>query len=238
MLLCEHASPQIPTKYRFLFPDLEIAKSHRGYDLGAHGLSQGLKASLGGHLFAGKVSRLMIDLNRSLNSPQLFSTYSRRLGSEEKKILIQKYYKPYRDRCLAHIEKALKKNRPIVLLAIHSFTPSLKGKTRETSVGLLYRPQKIREARLARHLRSELQGSCPKLRVDFNRPYRGYTDAHLNDVVDYFNSDLIHPLFIEVRQDILKSLQKTVSLQRGFERALVNYSTSLGAGSTRRSRTL
>jgi hypothetical protein len=67
----------VPSRYRALFRDQEaVLKTHRGSDLGALWLARELATALEAPLFAGSVSRLLIDLNRSLHHVKLFRDHA------------------------------------------------------------------------------------------------------------------------------------------------------------------
>src|SRR6187402_2752140 len=97
VLTCEHAVNTIPDQYQCLFTDAkDVLNSHRGIDLGAGSLAAAISQSLGIPLFTAEVSRLLIELNRSLGHHQLFSEFTGLLSETEKQTLIRKYYLPYR----------------------------------------------------------------------------------------------------------------------------------------------
>jgi predicted N-formylglutamate amidohydrolase len=64
-----------------------------------------------------------------------------------------------------------------VHVAVHSFTPRLRGEGRNADVGLLYDSKRAREASLARRWKASLRVSAPRLRVRYNYPYRGGSDG-------------------------------------------------------------
>src|SRR6267142_572465 len=75
---CEHGGNRIPAPYRRLFREQRaLLDSHRGYDPGALVMAKALASAYRAPLVASTVSRLLIDLNRSIGHPQLFSTMTR-----------------------------------------------------------------------------------------------------------------------------------------------------------------
>ena len=69
MLVCDHASHQIPAKYGDMGLSDEERLSHIAWDPGALSVSLGLSARLDAPLVASRISRLVIDANRDTTSP-------------------------------------------------------------------------------------------------------------------------------------------------------------------------
>ncbi len=65
----------------------------------------------------------------------------------------------------------------MVHLAVHSFTPVLKGVERMVDVGILFDPERAFERRVAGRWRAALAERDPELRVRFNEPYDGRSDG-------------------------------------------------------------
>ena len=101
LLTCEHGGAEVPAKYRGLFRSRaaqSALRSHRGSDHGALWLAKTLQRSLRAPLLASTVTRLLVDLNRSLGHPQLFSEFSRPLDPAARVSLLESLYYPHRDR--------------------------------------------------------------------------------------------------------------------------------------------
>jgi predicted N-formylglutamate amidohydrolase len=74
IITCEHGGNRIPAPYRRLFREQRaLLDSHRGYDPGSPVMAKALARAYRAPLVASTVSRLLIDLNRSISHPQLFS---------------------------------------------------------------------------------------------------------------------------------------------------------------------
>jgi len=183
VVTCEHATRFVPARYRRLFDGREeVLTSHRGWDPGAVRLAARIARRLGVRLHRGPVSRLLVECNRSLGHPSLFSEFARALSPEEKERLIRRYWRPYREAVEAEISRHLAHGRRVLHLSVHSFTPVLDGRVRGADVGILYDPARPGERDLANRWRTALLAEFPTIRVRRNYPYLGVADgfgAHL-----------------------------------------------------------
>lgn len=179
LVTCEHASNEVPVRYRPLFAGAEgVLAGHRGWDPGALELARGLARHLRAPLFVGRVSRLVVELNRSPDHPDLFSRWTRRLPPPEREAILDAHYWPFRSAVAATVERAMRAGRDVLHLGVHTFTPVWRGRVRATDIGLLYDPRRPLEREWARGLKESLVVRLPGLAVHFNRPYRGWTDGH------------------------------------------------------------
>ena len=175
---CEHASKRVPLAYRKLFRGRErLLDSHRGWDPGALELARHLARAFDAPLFRGVVTRLLVDLNRSLDATTLFSEYSRRFSDEDRERLVRRYWRPYHDAVRLAAERKIARGERVLHVGVHSFTPVFHAKRRPTDVGILFDPDRPRETRFAEAFRSALRAELDGLRIDWNRPYTGTTDA-------------------------------------------------------------
>lgn len=179
ILSCEHASARVPPRYARLFEgQREILATHRAVDLGAWPIAQVLRRRFRAPLYGGKVTRLLVDLNRSLhNARSLHSEFTKHLSAAGKRDLYEKYYLPYRDAVEKEIRRRLGRGESVFHLSVHSFTPELRGVTRNADVGLLFDPSFRREKNRAAALRRRLKEKAPDLRIRYNYPYKGTMDG-------------------------------------------------------------
>ena len=178
MVTCEHGGNRIPPEYAGLFRGWQrVLRSHRGYDAGALAMARDLAAVLRAPLVASTVSRLLVDLNRSLSNPRAWSAATRSLPPAERHLLVQRYYAPHLVKVAGIVEQAIASGRRVIHLASHSFTPVLNGHRRTCDVGLLYDPARPGEALLAQLWKDALAEQAPRLRVRRNYPYAGKGDG-------------------------------------------------------------
>ena len=177
LLTCEHGGNEIPVAYRSLFNNAKAALStHRGLDIGALDLFRAMEP-IADASYHSTTSRLVVELNRSLHHPSLFSNWTKGLTQEEKERVLAEHYVPYRSEVEAYIRDTLKKQEAVMHISVHSFTPEMDGIVRNADIGLLYDPSRIPEKRFATAWAHSIREHAPDLRVRMNYPYRGTSDG-------------------------------------------------------------
>ena len=178
VVTCEHGGNRIPPEYAGLFRGWQRAlRSHRGYDAGALAMARDLAANLHAPLVVATVSRLLVDLNRSLSNPDAWSAATRTLTPAEKERIVRRHYAPHHRRVAAVVDDAVAAGYRVIHFASHSFTPVLNGQVRTADVGLLYDPSRRGEVKLAAHWKAAFAELAPQLRVRRNYPYAGKGDG-------------------------------------------------------------
>lgn len=196
MLTCEHASNRLPAAFKKFVP-ADIQRTHRAYDIGALKVFRKLvKFAKPEFSCEGKFSRLFVDLNRTITNKSAFSEYydafeaSDKSAAEKAKATATAYWKEYRENIekfvMQNIGKSSKaagkknagnKGSAIVHLGIHSFTPVLNGKPRNTDIGILFDPARPQERAYANVIKDEIKRLHPHMKVRFNYPYKGTSDG-------------------------------------------------------------
>ena len=166
LITCEHATNFVPKKYAKLFDPL-ILKTHRGWDPGALELAESMAKALKAPLIVGEVSRLLVELNRTV---KIFSPF---VPPELHQELLDHYYHPYWEK----VKNALKTKKNILHLSIHSFTPVYEGRVRKADIGILYDPKVEDEKNFATHWQQTLKEQFPGWIIGKNTPYRGTSDG-------------------------------------------------------------
>lgn len=168
----------MPPSYRALFRGAgEVLKSHRGWDPGALALAQRFAEAFPAKLFFSTTTRLLVELNRSLHHPKLFSDYTRGLSRDAKQQVIETYYLPHRQAVERYIASEIAAGRSVLHIGVHSFTPQLNGEVRHADIGLLYDPARKKERQFCAAWRTALLAAAPDLRVRKNYPYLGTADG-------------------------------------------------------------
>lgn len=200
ILTCEHASGHVPARYAHALAGRAAQaalKTHRGLDLGAVTLARDLSKLLGVPVLEGRLTRLLIDLNRSAGHENLLSEWSRHLDSGDVQAL-RAIHVAHWNEAQVRVERA---KGQVVHWAIHTFTPVLHGKTRNFDVGLLYDPKRPREVLEASRLRSALLGRGISVRR--NAPYRGVANCLPTAFRRRFSAARYAGLELEVNQQLL-----------------------------------
>jgi predicted N-formylglutamate amidohydrolase len=201
VISCEHGGNRVPPAYRHLFQtNRRLLESHRGWDPGALECANRLASKLKAPLISGRTSRLLIDLNRSLQNRNVFSRYTHNLPPEERRAIINTIYLPYRLRLQAIITKVIRRYGFAAHFSIHSFVPVLNGRSRDADIGILYDPGRRRETALASRLLAQLKVRNGQLRIRRNYPYRGSTDGATTHFRKLFADQVYAGVEIEINQ--------------------------------------
>ena len=174
--------------------------SHRGYDPGALAVARDFSAAFDAELVYSTTSRLLVELNRSPQHPQLFSEASGRLSREERERLLQRYYFPYRNWVEMQVREAIARSTSVLHISCHSFTPRLHSVERRADIGLLYDPARPGEIDFCKVWQRAIRRLAPSLVVRRNYPYRGYADGLTTHLRRRFPSARYLGLELEVNQ--------------------------------------
>jgi predicted N-formylglutamate amidohydrolase len=213
MHTCEHASNRLPAAFKKFVPT-HVQGTHRAYDIGALKVFRKLvKFAKPEFSCEGTFSRLFVDLNRTITNKSAFSEYYGKLEASDKanaekvKAEATAYWKEYR----ANVERFMTQNigkgskaagnkgAAIVHLGIHSFTPVLNGKPRNTDIGILFDPARPQERAYANVIKNEIKRLYPHMKVRFNYPYKGTSDGLTTSLRKKFGSRYVG-IEIEINQ--------------------------------------
>lgn len=178
LISCEHGGNAVPPEYAPLFAHWrDLLVSHRGFDAGALVTARALAAAFDATLFAATTSRLVVDLNRSVGHPGLFSEITKPLAAPVKKDILAEHYQPHRQAVAAAVAGLRGQGKAVLHIASHSFTPRLAGVTRRCDVGFLYDPRRAAEKAFCQSWLRALARLDPGLLLRRNYPYRGAADG-------------------------------------------------------------
>jgi predicted N-formylglutamate amidohydrolase len=206
-LTCEHAGRTIPRKLGDLgVSDPERAR-HIGWDIGAAVVAEQLSRHLGAPLVSQAYSRLVIDCNRALGHPDSIPIVSEHtwivgncgLSPAEITARANEIHRPFHDAVARGLDARRTAGLPSILIAVHSFTPVLKGVRRPWHIGLLFN----RDPRLAGDLAS-LIGEDQSVCVGINEPY-ALSDSTDFTIPEHGEKRGIPHVEIEIRQDLIES---------------------------------
>ncbi len=201
VLSCEHATNEVPAPYRALFEGgADSLRSHRGWDPGAYEAALAFRDRFGAPLIAGEATRLLVDLNRSLRHPRLWSEFSNRLSWIQKEQILRRHYHPHRARILDALHTVLKRRAHVLHLSLHSLTPVLDGARRDFEIALLFDPARPLETALCEAWADALRRRRDPPRVVFNEPYKGTDDGLTTELRARLPSDRYLGIEIEYNQ--------------------------------------
>ena len=203
LISAEHASNTIPAQWAHLFatPEAQAAlHSHRGWDPGTAEPATEIARAAQQRPHLGVVSRLLIELNRSLNHPQLWSEYSRKLSDSEQGELLARYYQPHRDLIEAEVAAHIRAQRRVVHIALHSFTPVWDNRDRTVDIGFLFDPDRPSEVARCAKWKMCLHQQRPDLRLRDNEPYHGIDDGLTSHLRRRFPDPHYAGIEVEVNQ--------------------------------------
>jgi len=204
LVTCDHATNRVPAD--LAGGSLGIAPAdmarHIAYDVGAAGLTLALAERLDSPAILSDFSRLVIDPNRGEDDPTLVMQLydgtiipaNRQVPAAEVERRLATLYRPYH----AAYARLAARRSDTVILAIHSFTPCLRGRSnRPWQVGVLYSSL---DGTFSRALIARLAAE-PDLCVGDNEPYAGCLPG------DSIDRHALQPgrlnTLIEVRNDLI-----------------------------------
>jgi len=204
LVTCDHASNRVPPDVAG--GDLGIAPAdmarHIAWDVGARGVALALGEALNSPVICSDFSRLVIDPNRGEEDPTLVMQLydgtiipaNAGVRAEEVERRLATLYRPYH----AALARMAARQGDTVILAVHSFTPCLRGRPpRPWQVGVLYSHL---DPRLSRPLIAALEAD-PDLCVGDNEPYDGHLPGDAIDIHALQKGR--HNTLIEVRNDLI-----------------------------------
>jgi predicted N-formylglutamate amidohydrolase len=204
ILSCEHGGYEIPAHWKKIVQiPRSVLTSHRGWDRGALPVVKQLSHQLQVPVYAHKISRLLIETNRSPHHAALFSRYSRHLLPAQKLQMIEDVYRPYRDQVTHAIQDFVERDHLVIHLSIHSFTPRLGQHIRNNHIGLLYDSGRKRDRGFCYDLKHQINKLCPHWRIRMNYPYRGTSDGFVPALRKHFPQGCYLGIEIEINQKIV-----------------------------------
>ncbi|MEM1045523.1 MAG: N-formylglutamate amidohydrolase [Pseudomonadota bacterium] len=212
LFLCDHACNALPARYGSLgLPQAELER-HIGYDIGADAVTRWLADRFRAPAVFSRYSRLLIDPNRGEDDPTLIMQISDGalipgnvpINPEERQYRLETFHRPYHDAIEREIASAAASGRLPVLISIHSFTASWRGRDRPWHIGCLWDS----DYRATRRFLSVFADQ-DSIIVGDNEPYDG---ALKNDCLYRHGTCLgLAHVLIEIRQDLISDAKGAAS---------------------------
>jgi predicted N-formylglutamate amidohydrolase len=170
---CEHGGNQIPEKYTSLFDNFRSTLiTYKAYDIGAMSLYKDLLEETGDFGNHFQFSRMLVDVDKDLKSPDLFSQPIAKLSTKERNKVLDEYYHSWRNQVEEEIAK-LCRNNHVLHCSVHTFPHIVNNIPREVDVALLIDESRKHEAAFAAKFIEFLLQENPKLRLQTNYPIPG-----------------------------------------------------------------
>ena len=150
LITCEHGGNRIPAAYLRLFRARHaVQNSRRDRDPGALVMAKALAGAFAAPLVSSTISRLLIDLNRSIGHPELFSETMRGDSRTTRMKIPEQHCLPYRAQVELLVGQSGARGLHVVHVSSRSLTPELDGKVRgaRSLAYLLDRSQLLRAAK-------------------------------------------------------------------------------------------
>lgn len=204
LLSCEHGGREVPAAYADCFTGAEtVLESHRGYDIGSLGVAHRMAARLSVPIVFSTVTRLLMDLNRSIGQADLLSEFTRDLPEQILDAMLAEHYTPHRQSVERVVQAAVCTGHTVLHFGVHSCVDRLNDQDRDLDVSLLFDETRERESALCEHFRSKLNETDDSLRCPFNVPYRGSDDGLTTTLRNRFKADEYLGIEIELRQGLV-----------------------------------
>lgn len=209
LFVCDHASNRLPQALGTLGLDPIALTEHVAIDIGAEALTRLLAARFDAPAVLAGYSRLVIDCNRDpadITSIREISDHwiipgNRRLTPGAVQARREAVFDPYHAVIRAQLTALQAKGLSPVVVAVHTFTPQLRGVDRPWHVGIL----SGRDRRIADPLIAALAAE-ESLVVGDNEPYSGLRFAGYTIEQHALQAGLPNAM-IEVRQDLTATEQ-------------------------------
>jgi predicted N-formylglutamate amidohydrolase len=222
VLVCDHASNEIPDRYRALGLSAAELKQHFAWDPGALAVGRRLSEMLDAPLVYGRVSRLVIDVNRDpADSDSIVAVGeqtpvpgNQNLSPSERRQRVADVYEPYHAALDMVLRDRVSCGRASVLIGVHSFTPSLHGVSRPWHCGILFADNRRVADALVGALRRE-----DGLNVGVNEPYAP-SDRVYHTLSRHGDSKGLATAMIEIRNDLVVGADEQNAWARRLARAL------------------
>jgi predicted N-formylglutamate amidohydrolase len=202
VLICEHASNDLPKSQGTLGLSAADLQRHIAWDIGALGTARILSKLLDAPLIYQRYSRLLYDCNRPPEAegamPEVSEVFeipgNKNLSPQSRLSRILEIYRPFMDFISEFLDHRAARRQKTLLVSMHSFTPVYKGVARNFDVGFLF----DRDPWLANFMIKVF----PPERARLNEPY-GPKDGVMHLMNYHAAPRGLRHVMIEVRNDLI-----------------------------------
>jgi predicted N-formylglutamate amidohydrolase len=211
LLAADHAGRRLPRRLGDLGISEAELRRHIGWDIGIWGVTTRLADALGALAIGQAYSRLVIDCNRHPDWPSACPAVSEStpipgnaaLSPADRAARVAEIHAPYHAALAAAVAArcAPPPGRPLLYVAMHSFTPIYKGIARPWHAGVLFDVDDHATRALAEAMLAELRAE-PGLVVGANEPYVLSASSD-HAVPTHAQANGVPYLELEIRQDLI-----------------------------------
>ena len=206
LLVGDHVSNTIPKMLGNLGLDETALEQHIAYDIGTRKLVNHLSEHLDAPAVLAGYSRLVVDLNRSLEDPSVMPEISddtvipgnQNMSQAQRNLRIHSFYTPYRKAIDGMLHGFRERKIVPGFIAIHSFTPEMAGFVRPWHAGILW----DKDPRIPLSLMQNLRAHPDGFNIGDNEPYSGKHPADYT-IDHHAEAAGIPHVSIEIRQDLV-----------------------------------
>ncbi len=206
LLVADHASNAIPRSLNNLGLETWALDQHIAYDIGTRKLIEHLSQHLDAPGVIAGYSRLVVDLNRSLEDASAMPEVSdeipipgnQDMSAAERSRRVHEIYTPYRKAIDNMLHRFRERGVVPAFIAIHSFTPEMAGFSRPWQVGILW----DKDPRIPVPLMQNLRALPGNYNIGDNEPYSGKHPADYT-IDHHAEAAGIPHVSIEIRQDLV-----------------------------------
>jgi len=208
LLVGDHVSNVIPRALENLGLKDAMLEQHIAYDIGTRKLINHLSQHLDAPAVLAGYSRLVVDLNRSLEDNSVMPEISdntvipgnQNMSGEHRNQRIQSFYTPYRKAIDMALQRFRENNVVPAFISVHSFTPQMSGFSRPWHVGILW----DKDPRIPLPLMQQLRAHPDGFNIGDNEPYSGHHPADYT-IDHHAEATGIPHVSIEIRQDLVNT---------------------------------
>lgn len=224
LITCEHASRALPPGMELGIGAEELG-SHIGWDQGAAAMADAVVDTLGCACVKGAYTRLLVDLNRPVDSPMVVPAVSfgvripanAGLSPDEHAWRIATYHEPHWRRVIELVDARIDRHGGCLHLGMHSFEPLVEPGAREFDVGVLFDPDREPEATIAARLVSGLAAAGYDARP--NQPYLGIDEG----LTTWLRSRLGAGAYVGIEIEVSRVLATDMYEARNLAQALAGH---------------
>ena len=217
IIICDHATNNIPDNFDNLGLSENVLKTHIAFDIGAKEVAVHLSNILDCPLVLSDFSRLLIDPNRGIDDPTLIMKISDNNiiegnkniinfnESSEKNRRLKNYYNIYHNKISKLIKSRISNKKYPAIISIHSFTPFWRNKRRNIDVGILW----DNDNRLPDIFFEYFKKNSKDLIIGNNIPYSGRLKN--DSIYRHATMNGLSNILFEFRQDLISKKNDQIS---------------------------